>query len=530
MPKIKSDGNPGYQLQQTKAEIENHNSEIKGEFGLTGLATVVLQKRKKGNANLILKFTYPVNREGLQKSAQYSLGGFGSAYSHISRKKIYEASRRITQALKFNQFSRNPIDFWDWLDYDVLGKPKPGNEVFNIGDLVDSYKAYWIKSNNDKKHPEERYHKLRGQYLDKLPRDKDLSGKIIEDYLISLLDNYSLRLAITTIKDWLSYHRLFDTYQANVNCRKCTGKDAKEKSTYTPNDEQIIRVYEQGFLLVMRDGRRKPERLIKATQAYQFIYGIMATYGIRAHEFFHVMNWHDPVDISCSEWLQVDAESNDASNDEYGSSTVQFDTNRVIPAFFDPANEHPFLVIGDDTKTGKRLAVPLSPKSDNWVERFHLKDGLKLPDIKNPTNIYNCGNSKGSLGVVRRLGASQRSAIRWDLTDVPPFSSHKLRHAYTHRGRCLGFNPWKLAQSQGHTLTTAENVYAKNLQGQRNKEMLTEELERIESQSTPKLTYDEAILRVSHIIEVSDSKHDTAMNVINAIYGMSKGSQLSTRN
>ena len=41
----------GQNKSRIKAEIDNHNSEIKGEFGLTGLATVVLQKRKNNNAS-----------------------------------------------------------------------------------------------------------------------------------------------------------------------------------------------------------------------------------------------------------------------------------------------------------------------------------------------------------------------------------------------------------------------------------------------------------------------------------------------
>lgn len=518
MPKIKSDGNPGYQLQQIKAEIDNHNAEIKGGFGLTGLATVVLQKRKNGNANIILKFSYPFTREGLQRPTQYSLGGFGSAYSVISRKKAYKASEQITQSFKFDQFSDNPIAFWDWVDYKVLGKPKPGNDVYIIGDLIDEYKAYWIKSNRDKKYPEERYNYLRGKYLDKLTRDKELTGKVIEDYLMSLPDNQTLEKTITTVKDWLSYHRLLDTYQSSVNCRQCTGKDSKERSTYTPNDEQIIKVYERGFSLLDKRGKKKRGTGVSATQAYQFVYGIMATYGIRAHEFFYVMNWHNPVDISSGEWVTIDSDSSDATDDEYGSDTMRFDNNRVIPAFFDPTNEHPILVIGDDTKTGKRLAVPLSPKGDNWIERFNLKDRLKMPNITDPKKLSKHGRIYGAKAVQQYFLGKNRGGIRWDLTGVLRFTSHKLRHAYTHRGRCLGFDPWKLAQSQGHTLTTAENVYAKNFQGLRTKEMLTEELKRIETETADRLTFDQALLRATAIAHKTGLSSDQVYSVIQALF------------
>ena len=70
MPKIKSDGSAAYQLQQIKAEIDNHNAAIKGEYGGRGISTVSLQKRGKGAATLMLRFSYPVTREGIQDPQQ----------------------------------------------------------------------------------------------------------------------------------------------------------------------------------------------------------------------------------------------------------------------------------------------------------------------------------------------------------------------------------------------------------------------------------------------------------------------------
>ena len=242
MPKIKSDGNVGYQLQQVKAEIDNHNAVIKGEYGSRGVSTVSLQKRGKGVATLQLRFTYTVTREGIQNPQQYSVG-MGTAYSSMCRNKAFSASRLVTHALKIGRFSGNPIAFWDWLDYDVLNVSKPGEEKRIVGDLIDEYKAHWVKLNSDKRQPEQRYYKLRGRFLDKLPREAELSGKVIESHLTSLLDNRELSNSITSIKDLLTYHRLLDTYLSSVNCRKCTGKDTKECNSYTPNDEQIVKAY-----------------------------------------------------------------------------------------------------------------------------------------------------------------------------------------------------------------------------------------------------------------------------------------------
>jgi hypothetical protein len=417
-------------------------------------------------------------------------------------------------------FAQKHFDFWEWLDYDLVGKHKPGNDVFIIGDLIDAYKAYWLKTNRDKKNAEKRYHSQRGRYLSKLPRDVVLTGNVIETYIKSLPDNSTLSCAIFAVKDLLKYHNLYDTYMSNINCRNRTGKDTKERSTYTPNDSQIIKVFENGFPLTAINGRRKNKREVNSTLAYQFIYGIMATYGIRAHEFFHVLNWHHAIDISSNEWVEVDSDANDATDNEYGSDKIQLADDCTVPAFFDPNNPRPILVIGDDTKTGKRLAIPLSPKGDNWIKRFNLKDGLKIPDIANPFGLTGNGTSNGTGCVVGYFNNERKGGIRWDLAGIKPFTSHKLRHAYTHRGRVLGFDPWKLAQSQGHTLTTAENRYAKNFQGLRTKAMLLDELERVDRQIDPVLTYDEAIMRIAAIKAKSDNVDDAIMNTLAEIYGM----------
>jgi hypothetical protein len=87
MAKIRRDGNPELSLADIKAEIDNHNAEIKAEYGSKGNATVVLQKRKSGTANLLIKFTYPVDRDGNENPRQHSITELGSAHSSVCREK-----------------------------------------------------------------------------------------------------------------------------------------------------------------------------------------------------------------------------------------------------------------------------------------------------------------------------------------------------------------------------------------------------------------------------------------------------------
>jgi integrase len=519
MTKVKNGGNPAKSLKYVKVEISNHNSDIKARYGSRGICTVKVVDRSIANATLTLTFTYPVNRDGIQDSVQYSVG-MGSAHIPLQVTKAKNASNLITHVLKNNRFSDNPIAFWDYLDYDILGKAKKGIAPKVIGELIDAYKLAFIADNKDHEDPKELWQTRRGQYIKKLPIDAVLTSKVLMDFVNSLEDDSQVTKKIAAIKALLQYHNLYSEFSNALNCRKFTGKNTVERETYVPTDDEIIQVWENGFKLIRSDGRKKTLTHIHATKAYQFIFGIMATYGIRAHEFWHIMNWHNPVDISSNEWVKVDSDdSDDANDDEYGLGRVQLGSDRIIPAFFDPNNEFPMLVIGDDTKTGKRLAMPLSPAGDNWIERFHLKDGLILPDIKEPLKLKTNGCSNGASFITGRLGTGHKSTIAWESLKIHPFSSHKLRHAYTHRGRCLGINHWKLAESQGHTVSTADSVYAKNLAGERKAAMLKDEWQRVYQQNKlPQLTKEQAIkIFESLLAETIDAK-ELGSKLIEAIY------------
>lgn len=506
------------ELPKIKAEIDNHNSGIKREYGGRGICTVSLQRRNDDDATLSLRFSYPVNRQGMQNSKQYSLG-VGSALSQGCRNKAYQASRIITHALKNSRFAHNPITFWDYLDYDVLGVSQPGNQSHIIGDLINAFKDHWIKSNGDNPDAEKRYQGLRGYQLNQLPYNAELSSNTLNDFVKSLPDNTYSKQIITAVRDLLGYHQLLDNYKSILDARSFTGKDAKKNSKYTPNDQQILKVFKFGFPLTRKDGEQKRPKDLHATRCYQWTFGIMAVYGIRAHELFHVMNWHDSVDISGDEWVTVDSEKN-STDEEYGESQEQLGEDYTIPAFFDPSNPFPMLVISNETKTGKRLAIPLSPPGENWIEQFHLKDELLLPQITDPTSLGSNGRSKGIYGITKYFNNQTPGGIRWDLVGVPSFTSHKLRHAYTHRGRSIGFDAWKLAQAQGHTLSTAENVYAKHFHGQRTKAMLIDEMRRIQGQSTKSLTLEQAIARAPAVATATGISLDDLMTVINELFNI----------
>jgi integrase len=521
MKKRRDGGNPGKTIADIKSEIANHNSEIKAIYGSRGVCTVRLIERSQADPTLAISFTYPVTREGFEKPQQYNLG-FGSALIPLQLTKAKTASHDLTRALANKSLSANYIDFWEYVDYNILGKPKNTKAPKIIGDLIESYKLAFIANYKNYKNPLAKWYNYRGRYLEKLPDREALTEKILREFMNSLKDNEPSKKAYTAIKALLEYHHLEDEFSSALNCRKFSGKETEKRETYVPTDDEIIEVWSKGFSFFRIDGRKKTYKNIRATKAYQFIFGIMATYGIRAHEFWHIRNWHKPVDISAKEWIEVDSDdADDATDDEYGTGRIQLNSDRIIPAFFDPNNDFPILVIGDDTKTGKRLAMPLSPIGDNWIERFHLKDELILPDIKDPLKLTKSDKSLGAESIIKSLGTGKYSTIAWhNLPGLTKFSSHKLRHAYTHRGRCIGIDPWKLAQSQGHTLTTAESVYAKHLASRQIASMLKEEWKQVHSNlRSQKLTKNEAFKLYESLKAETTDMDLIATKLIDAIYG-----------
>lgn len=134
MTKVKNGGNPAKSLEYVKAEIKNHNSDIKARYGGRGVCTVKVKDREISNATQTLIFTYPVNRDGIQKPEQYSVNI--SAHIPLQVTKAKNASNLLTHVLKNNRFSDNPIAFWDYVDYDVLGEAKKGIAPKVIGELI----------------------------------------------------------------------------------------------------------------------------------------------------------------------------------------------------------------------------------------------------------------------------------------------------------------------------------------------------------------------------------------------------------
>lgn len=147
----------------------------------------------------------------------------------------------------------------------------------------------------------------------------------------------------------------------------------------------------------------------------------------------------------------------------------------IIPSITDPDNKLHILAIKHDTKTGYRMAMPLSPIGYDWLKDFNLIRELNLPEIDNPLgfqtkakNNYNCTNKTS----------------RWFWKHKYGFTPHALRHAYNHRAHQQGLNPKLIADSLGHSLQMNQSTYLRSMNSSRQVQMMKEAINQVQDEQS----------------------------------------------
>ena len=159
---------------------------------------------------------------------------------------------------------------------------------------------------------------------------------------------------------------------------------SKTQMRHLPTDEQIMEVYQQ-----------------IPNPAWQFVYGMMATYGLRNHEVFFC-------DVS---------------------SLVGGDRQASIEVL-------------DTTKTGGREVWPFFPE---WVEMFNLQQG-QLPKLTTDLNQT----------TLQRIGQKVSTQLR---RYKIPFQPYDLRHAWAVRTIHFGLPDTVAAQMMGHSVAIHTRTY-----------------------------------------------------------------------
>lgn len=182
---------------------------------------------------------------------------------------------------------------------------------------------------------------------------------------------------------------------------------SRTQSRHLPADAEIVALFEQ-----------------IPNPAWQFVYGVMATYGLRNHEVFFT---------DYQSLQQGDREA----------------TIRVL----------------ETTKTGAHEVWPFNPE---WVEQFNLRN-ICLPPVN--TNL----NST----TLQRIGqAVTRQFRRYGL----PFSPYDLRHAWAVRTIHFGLPDTIAAQMMGHSVAVHTRTYHRWLARRDQQQAVTAALSRRQTQ------------------------------------------------
>lgn len=159
---------------------------------------------------------------------------------------------------------------------------------------------------------------------------------------------------------------------------------SQTKARRLPSDQEILAAYEQ-----------------IPNPTWQFVYGILATYGLRNHEVFFC-NYNNLVQ-------------------NHGEDSIE---------------------VLETTKTGSHLVWPFYPE---WVDQFNLRQ-IQLPPIQ--TNL--------SQTTLRRIG--QQVNCQFHRYQIP-FSPYDLRHAWAVRTIHFGLPDTVAARMMGHSVAIHTRTY-----------------------------------------------------------------------
>lgn len=358
--------------------------------------------------------------------------GCGCQYTAKGIERAEQIARLVTSQLIADNFT------WDWF-YRAIGKKDrlASQQPKTMKALLDEYKKHWFKENSNLKNPQGQWY-MSYFHLESVAQDENhLNESIVKKIVSRTKPNSHVRSK--TLNALVNFCQFFeiDDFNSLITNFKKKNKIPKNKK-YIPDDREIELTYEKGFLPSEKTRKNYYYRFFQ----WQFLYSLLAIYGLRIHEAWNIANWNNSVKIKKGDWVIVE------DFDEQETEIQYLGNDFIIPAILNPNNKEKILCISHNTKTGYRMAFPLSPYGKDWVKDFNLIQSINLPDVPNPLEGY---------GKTKKTYNCTNATVQWFKRYA--FTAHALRHAYNHRGHGLGINPTLLAQSLGHGLQVNSSTY-----------------------------------------------------------------------
>lgn len=349
-------------MDELKRLIELANDRLKnGKIGVS------LGCQGKDNW-LFVRGTFPP-KPGSDKTKSHqqriSLKMRGNSREAIKQAEI--TARQIGLDLNLGKF--------DWAKFSDVGVSNATTVTDWIVKLED-----WFWSNRPRNSSTENtWEKAYRSPLRKLPADAELTTQLLIDWVIENSTPHTRRRGhyCTCAK------ALSELADLPTEPFKKLGVDQPSRSVNPrdlPNDATIA---------TTRAAIKDPE--------WQYVYGLMAAYGLRNHECFG-LNFED----------------------------------------------FPIVRVHKHTKTGSRAVKPLYPE---WAEQWRLNE----PSYPKGLGLITDPREYGSARLGKVVTQFFREEIGW--------SAYNLRHCYARRGAEFGIAPANMARLMGHTLFIHERTY-----------------------------------------------------------------------
>jgi hypothetical protein len=283
------------------------------------------------------------------------------------------------------------------LSQKVNDKPK------TLGEILEDFKTEYFKTHKiteKSKHTFSYYVKNLQRYIGE---DTLLAQREIGIKLQQLPNDAARYNAVKSLKVLKSTLKLSDySFDGIKNPQPSTG------DRRIPTDEEIVEHYSKFEEYSQNRSRTIKKDSIDSWQMWRWVYGMIATYGLRPRELFvnPDINW----------WLN-------------------------------PTNVDNTWKVDKDTKTGYRETLPLHP---NWVALFDLKNPRYLEMLKKQTQ----GKTSWQEIDVTRINNSA-----WFRRVGIPFDPYDLRHAWAIRAHLMGIPIKAAADNLGHSVEIHTQIY-----------------------------------------------------------------------
>lgn len=326
---------------------------------------------------LYLRATLP-SKDGTGEKQQWVSLGLGTTPIELEQ----------AEAKAWELHAQRVMERFDWTNW----SDSPKTQRLTCSQWIEKYKAH----RQGQGFSEENWKIHQWYYFKRLPPDQPLTEKVlIETVTHSVPNSRDRKYLCSALK------RLAEFAEIECNLSKYQGdySHRKVKARKLPSDQLIEQIRDTIFI----QGRARQE-----AYNWQWVYGVMAAYGLRNHEIFY-----------CK---------------------------------IDP--EPPYACHVSEGKTGSRIVYPLYPE---WAERWGLPD-MKIPQllrvggtIEEKTHLWLGHKVSGALvRFFRRLPKGQRH------------QPYDLRHCYALRGSLkFRIQPRIMADLMGHDVDIHLKIYSR---------------------------------------------------------------------